>query len=209
MSTPSEWITGPVRDEVWAEATIIREKRFAQFGMRGAFDGARKLTDRKNPQIGEVGEICLRNWLTKLGVAFTWLGGEEDRNPFDDPDFLIGGDTIDVKTRHRQPHYKVGTGHEFGVRRLYVDKWDWFFFCGYSEETKLMTFYGAISGPQASHRARIIQPGEAQWDGRPCITPDPSHEVAIGDMMGPHEWVNFMRKPITADRIVECFKGAQ
>jgi len=194
VSTHHDWVTAPIRPEVWAEARKIREARFKEYGMRGAFDGAKKLEDRKNPEIGEVGEICLRNWLTRLGEKFRWLNAEPDSNPFDDPDFVISGRTIDVKTRHREPHYKTGGNHEFGIRQLYVDKWDWFFFCGYSEQTELMTFYGAIAGPWASEHARVIQPGEPQYDGRPCRTPDPSYEVAIDHMMGPHAWVDYLKR---------------
>jgi hypothetical protein len=189
MSSPYEWVSGPVRQEIWDEARAIREQRFGEFGWIGAFDGAVALNDREHPELGEVGEICLRRWLTKNGMEFLW----HTEDPRSEPDFTIGTQTIDVKTRHRKRNNHMTERDEFGLRRIYVRHgFDWFFFCGYEKTENVMTFYGAISLPEVC-QSRVVQPGDILYGDRRLVTPDPSYETPIGRLIGPYRWLDLMR----------------
>jgi hypothetical protein len=195
MSSRHEWVEGPVKPEVWQEAREIRQARFEHFGWAGAFDGAKQYHDRENPEIGEVGEICLRRWLTLSGAEFEWLNNDVRY----DPDFIIHGQSVDVKTRHRKSSEKVGEADQFGVRECYIHKgYDWFFFCGYSRERNILTFYGAIPSWWLEINGVIVQPGEEVRPGRKVLTPDPSYEVPIGALLGPYRWLETLKSGLRA-----------
>lgn len=185
MSTPDQWIYIPVTQEIQVAAQSRRAERDRLYG--NVF--TETSTDMR--WLGEVGEMCFNTWLISHDVQNPeWIleavAGQ--------PDFIVNGHTVDVKTVKRQVPMRADYTAQVTARHTQHELGSYFFTC-YETEQEQLVLLGGISRTAFLTAARYYGAGEKV---HPKYTVRPGHEIyniQVAHLIAPQQWLTQVKIP--------------
>jgi hypothetical protein len=180
VSTAREWVRIPATEEMIGYAKRLRAKRDERYA--NVYPEAE--TDWR--WVGELGECAVYKWLQETGTPnFEWITGD----PSGRADFVVCGETVDVKTSKRKDaikqHYEVGvTGHCAESQHA-----ETLLFCCYEISTGNVVILGAMAHGDFLAGARYFGPGEKVHDNFTVREGSNLYNVHISQMDAPLRWL--------------------
>ena len=160
VTTPQGWVAAPVEPEhieIAKERYLDRQHRFEATGQRNQHFKPDDMpdedvdTERDHRWSGDLGEMLVKDYLTRRRYDHHWLAGVKETEY--DPDFWIAGHKIDVKTKRSKgapklvDHYFATVNHDQLVIAKTRDVAG-FIFCSYAYEDQWIYLVGKISYAQ-------------------------------------------------------------
>jgi hypothetical protein len=122
--TRAGWLVFEIPESWEAEAREWRNRRDIQFSDRDVYDRA----DTDERWVGELGEMVFDWWLRSEGITDAeWIKD----NPSGEPDFIVAGWRIGVKTVKRQVSFKKEYCGQISERHMTAEPSDAYFFMSY------------------------------------------------------------------------------
>jgi hypothetical protein len=138
MSTPESW----VRFQATQENIALSKKRRLEKDQIYTNLYVEAPTDSR--WIGELGEIYFDQWINNENVPNAeWLM----EKPLGNPDFIINGNRIDVKTVKRKDQMHPSYGVQVSSKQIATPMDDYFFIC-YLTSTRMLLLLGGITKPR-------------------------------------------------------------
>jgi hypothetical protein len=171
-----------VTDEVMAQAQDMRAQRDVIY--QNIYH--EQSTDLR--WVGEVGEICLYNWLrVRAPGCGTWLR----RRAAGNADFLIQGHTVGLKTVKRQVPFRPNYTAQITGRHA-AEPVDYFFFASYEVPRRRLWLLGATSRSDFLRNARYHGPGEQVHSRYVVRSGHEIYNIEARHLTPPEEWLKQM-----------------
>ena len=134
--------------------------------------------------VGEVGEICFNSWLLHEKVPnFMWYLD----NPIGNPDFVISGISVGVKTVKRKVPPQLNYTAQVTPKHVYSEPSDYFFFTSYEYLKKRMWLLGGIEKKEFIKLAKYYKIGDAIH--KDYIVRHEIYNIEINKLIQPELWL--------------------
>jgi hypothetical protein len=145
---------------------------------------SRMMFETTDPWLGFLGEQGFRRCLRDHRVEHTHNGGVDH-----EPDFVVGGVGVALKTRRLTQQEQVGLGVQCFVPADHVGHQavEWFFFACWHDHSQLLYLLGAITRKDLDEHAKIHDVGSAAWVRYPC------RSITAAQLVPPAVWFSMMK----------------
>lgn len=135
---------------------------------------------------GDIGEMGVNEWLTSAALGnFEWLRDTPDG----EPDFILHGRKIEVKTLGRTVPFRRGYSHLVFHEQI-DDPADFFFFCSYQRTARKLWLCGGITCEM--FRAESVFKRKGEWLGKFHVKQD-SYHISDRFITPPWHWLDHLR----------------
>jgi hypothetical protein len=182
LPLPNNWIALNVSDQDIADAQAIRAERDQQY----ANIYQERTTDER--WVGDMGEILFNRWLTDQTIEHDWIQDKAAGQP----DFRLGGTSVDIKTVKRQVPMRPDYTAQITARHA-REEVAYYFFATYIVPRRQLWLLGGISKEAFLANARYYAAGEQVHAN---YTVRPGHEIyniEVRHLQAPQDWLGAIR----------------